>query len=103
LWLGIVLGAMNARFRDLQQFVFNIMQIFFYITPIVWRPEQLAEHPEVIEFNPFYYFIELLRGPLLGAPPSARVWLVAIGATAMGHMLALFFLARYRSRFALWL
>ncbi len=102
LWLGIVLGAMSARFRDLQQFVANVMQIFFYVTPIVWRPEQLAEHPEVVQFNPLYYFLELLREPLQGTAPSASVWLVTIGTTVAGYSFALFFLARYRSRIAFW-
>ena len=103
LWLGIVLGAMNARFRDLQPLVVNILQIFFYVTPIVWRPEQLPAHSEVIQFNPFYYLVELLRAPLLGSPPSTTVWLVAIMATLAGFVVAFAFLARYRSRIALWL
>jgi homopolymeric O-antigen transport system permease protein len=103
LWLGFVLGAMSARFRDLQPLVVNIAQIFFYVTPIVWRPEQLPDHPEVIHFNPFYYFVELLRAPLLGTIPSASVWLVAIATTVIGSAVALLFLARYRSRIAFWL
>jgi lipopolysaccharide transport system permease protein len=103
LWLGFVLGSINARFRDFQPFVVNIMQVLFYMTPIVWRPEQLPEHREIIEFNPFYYFVELLRAPLLGTAPSTSVWLVAITTTVIGSAVAIFFLAQFRSRIAFWL
>jgi len=103
IWVGIVLGSLNARFRDLQPIIFNVMQIFFYVTPIVWRPEQLAEHPAVVQFNPLYHFIELLRMPLLGTVPPATTWLVAIGITVFGYLGALLFFGHYRGRIAYWL
>jgi ABC-2 type transport system permease protein/lipopolysaccharide transport system permease protein len=103
LWIGMLFGALNARFRDLQPIIFNVMQIFFYVTPIVWRPEQLPEHPEIVQLNPLYHFVELLRLPLLGAAPAASTWLVTIGITIAGYLGTLLFLARYRGRIAYWL
>ena len=103
LWVGIVLGALNARFRDLQPLVVNVMQIFFYLTPIVWRPEQLPQHPEIVTFNPLYHFVELLRMPLLGTVPPLTTWLVTIGVTVAGYAGTLLFLARFRGRIAYWI
>jgi ABC-2 type transport system permease protein/lipopolysaccharide transport system permease protein len=103
LWVGMLLGALSARFRDLQPIVFNIMQIFFYVTPIVWKPEQLAEHPAIVQLNPLFHFIELLRLPLLGIAPPAATWFVILGITAAGFLVTLAFLTRLRGRIAYWL
>lgn len=103
LWIGFVLGALNARFRDLQPLVANVMQIFFYVTPIVWRPEQLPANPEIVQLNPFYHFIAVLRMPLLGVTPPAATWLVTVAITVAGYAVALLFMARYRGRIAYWL
>jgi ABC-2 type transport system permease protein/lipopolysaccharide transport system permease protein len=103
LWGGMLLGALNARFRDLQPIIVNIMQIFFYVTPIVWRPEQLPQHPAIVQFNPLYHFVELLRMPLLGMVPPLATWLVTIGITVLGYIVTLFFLARFRGRIAYWI
>lgn len=102
LWMGLLFGALCARFRDLPPIIANILQIFFYITPIVWKPDQLAAHREVVYLNPAYYFLELLREPLLGAAPSVSTWLVVIAVAVLGWLVTLWFLARFLGRIAFW-
>ena len=34
-WIGIVLGVACTRFRDLSQIVQNLVQVLFYLTPIM--------------------------------------------------------------------
>jgi lipopolysaccharide transport system permease protein len=102
-WMGIILAALNARFRDLQPLVANVIQIFFYVTPIIWRPQQLAEHPAIVYLNPLYHFVELLRMPLLGAATPAATWMVTIAITVFGFLAAGIFFGRYRGRIAYWL
>ena len=103
LWGGMLLGALNARFRDLQPIIVNVMQIFFYVTPIVWRPEQLPQHPAIVLFNPLYHFVELIRMPLLGMVPPLATWLTTIGITVLGYVVTLAFLACFRGRIAYWI
>ena len=102
-WIGMLIGALSARFRDLQPIVLNVMQIFFYLTPIVWMPEQLSDHPEIVQLNPLYHFVELLRMPLLGVVPPLSTWVITVGITIVGYAVTLVFLARYRGRIAYWL
>lgn len=103
LWLGMLLGALSARFRDLPPIVFNVMQIFFYITPIVWKPNELAAYPAIVALNPIHYFVELLRAPLLGTVPPLATWLVVCSITVLGSAGTFVFLARFRGRIAYWL
>jgi ABC-2 type transport system permease protein/lipopolysaccharide transport system permease protein len=102
-WIGILFGALSARFRDLQQIVFSVMQIFFYITPIVWKPEQLSQYPAIVSYNPLHHFLELLRAPLLGSAPTSQSWICVLAVTVIGYLTAFLFLMRFRGRIAYWL
>ena len=38
----LLLGAFCARFRDIPPIVGSMMQIAFFVTPVIWKPEQLG-------------------------------------------------------------
>ena len=101
-WVALLLGALCARFRDIPQIVASLMQLFFFITPVIWHPSALPGQHRVITYNPFHHFIEIMRAPLLGAVPPAASWLAVIAMTLLGWMVTFAFLARYRRRFAYW-
>lgn len=100
--LGILLGLLSARFRDIPQIVTSLVQLLFFVTPIFWRPEMLATHSWVVDWNPIFHLIELVRAPLLGNPAPAASWLIATCVTVLGWLVALAFFARYRARIAYW-
>ena len=103
-WVGILLGTLCARFRDLPQIVASVVQIAFFMSPVIWKPEQLAGRmPLLTDWNPFSSFLALLRDPLLGRAPSGRDYLVALVVTAVGFALALPFFARFRPRIVYYL
>jgi len=103
MWIGLLFGLLNARFRDFSQLVNNAMRLVFFVTPIIWYAE-LATGFRIIfvHLNPFYYFIEILRAPMLGSFPSSQVWTVAIAITAAGWIVALPIYARWRQQIAYW-
>lgn len=104
LWIGLVLGILATRYRDIVEIVSNIIRILFFLTPILWLPDMMGGGRSVLlDFNPFYHFVELLRAPLLGSAPHALAWLVAGGTAALGCPLALWIFARFKSRVAYWL
>lgn len=106
LWMGIVLGILCARFRDIQQIIASLVQIVFFITPVMWLPSILEGRGLalwLIVANPFYHFLEIVRAPLLGSPLPTLSWWVAIGATALVTMFGLFILGRFRNRLPYWL
>ena len=96
------LGMLCARFRDVGQIVASVMQLAFFMTPIMWKPELLGEWQWTLPFNPFYAIVETVRGPLVegGGPLSA--WIAALIYTAALVSLALAFFVRYRGRIAFW-
>jgi lipopolysaccharide transport system permease protein len=99
---GLLLGMVCARFRDIPPIVANAVQLAFFVSPILWKPELLGNAMVWMAFNPFYALLETVRGPLLegGGPPLA--WLAAIVYTTLHVVLAGFLFARFRSRIAFW-
>ena len=102
LWIGLLLGLTSARFRDIPLIVANVVQVMFFITPVIWKPSMLPDRALFLELNPFYHFMEILRGPLLGSTPGVENWLVAIAITLIGWGITLFFYTGYRWRLAYW-
>ena len=109
-WVALLFGIVTTRFRDLTPITQSIVQLMFFLTPIVWIYEDLlnspnpaiAERARLAEFNPFLHFVEIIRRPLLGQPQLLRYWIVVLVITVVGWALTLFVLRRYRSRVSYW-
>jgi lipopolysaccharide transport system permease protein len=99
----MMLGSFCARFRDIPPIVASIMQIAFFVTPVVWRPEQLGAKGWWLPLNPFDALLEVVRGPLLGIAPGANVWELAIGYSLGFCLLSWLLFARVRGRLAYWM
>jgi ABC-type polysaccharide/polyol phosphate export permease len=103
--IALALAIVCARYRDLTQIVVSIMQVSFYLTPIIWLPSMIPNRPGVnlLEINPFFHFLELLRGPLLGTVPNMSSWIIVILITIGCWVIAIFIFFRFRNRLAYWM
>ncbi|MBM3486316.1 MAG: ABC transporter permease [Alphaproteobacteria bacterium] len=101
-WLGILVGALCARFRDVPPIVSSLLQMVFFVTPIIWKPELAGDRMLFVDLNPFFHFVELIRAPLLGHAPAAASWLVCIAVTAVGWIATALVFRRCRARIAYW-
>jgi lipopolysaccharide transport system permease protein len=101
----LVLAVVCTRFRDMTQVAQNFMQVLFYATPIVWMPSSLPQSSvsSVLELNPFYHLISLVRDPLLGQVPETMDWMIGVVLAIVGWAFALVFFGRYRRRVPYWL
>ena len=101
-WIGLMLGLVSARFRDIPQMVASVVQVMFFLTPIIWKPELLPERTPVLDFNPFYHLVEIVRAPMLGRYPAPASWLGMLAMALGGWLLTLLVYRRYRWRLAYW-
>ena len=102
IWVGLLLGIISARFRDVPPIVASVVRVLFFVTPIIWMPELMPGRALVLDFNPLYHFVELVRAPLLGQVPGFVSWLAVSGITLGGWLVAFVLLRRYRRRIAYW-
>lgn len=109
LWINAVsystiLALLGTRFRDIPILVASLIQVAFFLTPIMWSPSILPDRYHfVINFNPFAQFMELFRNPLLGILPSNYTLVTTFGLTIIGIFSAFVIFVRYRARIAYWL
>lgn len=101
---GIMLAIIGARYRDIAQIIKSLIQVIFFVTPVMWGPEILITHYHwIVDLNPFYAFLELIRAPLQGQFPSLASLTMVAGLTILGVVASFTILTRYRSRIVYWL
>ena len=98
----LLLGSICARFRDIPPIVGSIMQIAFFLTPIIWRPELIGPNAKFLVLNPFYTLLALVRDPLLNQMPALDVWVAGITWSGALCFAAALVFARVRARLAFW-
>lgn len=99
---ALFLGPLCARFRDIGPIMANVMQLAFFLTPVIWKPQLLGEGAAWLPLNPFYTLLETVRGPLVEGGAGATVWAAAVLYTALACAAAGAFFARFRGRVAFW-
>jgi ABC-type polysaccharide/polyol phosphate export permease len=104
-WMALILGIVCARYRDMTQIVASLLNVVFYMTPIMWLPSLLSGQRRfyLLELNPFNHLLEIVRSPLLGTLPSNLSWLVCAAMAIIGWMLALAVYSKYVHRLSFWL
>ncbi len=103
-WIGYFLSILCARFRDVPQIVGSIMQVVFFVTPIMYLPEQLVHRGvTLLRYNPFANLLEVVRSPILGEAPStwALGMCAAMAVVELGVVVP--FAGRYAARVIYWL
>jgi len=103
-WIGYFLSIMCVRFRDIPQIVSSVMQVVFFVTPVMYLPAQLAQRGvTVLKLNPFANLLEIVRDPILGAAPSQWALVSCAAMAAVGLAVVVPFAGHYAPRVVYWL
>jgi ABC-type polysaccharide/polyol phosphate export permease len=103
LWISILLGLVSTRFRDLPPIITSVLQILFFVTPIIWPIELLGNWQGIAALNPVFAAIDVIRAPLLGAATAGSSWPVLLLVTVLGCGATFAIFARFRTRIAYWI
>jgi ABC-type polysaccharide/polyol phosphate export permease len=93
LLLITIFAHLNARFRDVAHLASVGMQVLFYVTPVIFPANLLRGRRAlslVVDLNPLFHLLEVVRRPLLTATPAgldsytavALILVVLTGAAA---------------------
>jgi ABC-type polysaccharide/polyol phosphate export permease len=100
--IGVSLSIIGARFRDITQITQSVIQILFFVTPIMYFPRLVTSNSWVLTVNPFAYYLDLVRSPLLGSSPAPQSWLVATLTLALLSIFAAWLYKRKSHRIPFW-
>lgn len=97
-----ILGPLCARFRDLPPIVASLMQLLFFLTPIFWQAKMLGPRQYLVNYNPFFLFVNLIRTPFSGGVPNLKTY-VGVGLVIVVlYAVAIPVFARCRARISFW-
>ena len=99
------MGVINVLFQDSQHLIEVLLQILFYVTPIMYLADQLPKKLVwIIKLNPLAYMIEMLRQPILNSQiPSLTTYSFAMLAVSIVAGAAIFMLMRFERRIIFYL
>ena len=103
--IGLWLGPVVVRYRDVGEIVNSVTRVLFFFTPIFWVTSDLSRNQvaALSGWNPLAYLLQFLRAPLLGEWPSwLTVW-ACLGITLVNLLAGLVHFSRTRNRLAYWL
>jgi ABC-type polysaccharide/polyol phosphate export permease len=101
---GLVLAMIGGRYRDISQIIKSFIQVVFFVTPIMWKPEVLPPAKRFIaNWNPMYCLIEMIRAPLIGYLPTVTTFVIVALVTVIGLLACYFVFVSRRARIIYWL
>ncbi|MBQ4856520.1 ABC transporter permease [Rhodanobacter sp. B2A1Ga4] len=86
LGLGLILGVLNVFIRDVAQVMTVVLQLLFWLTPIVYMPNIIPERLRVVlEFNPMMHMVAAFQSVILygRSPDFGALSVVAVAAVAL--------------------
>ena len=99
-----VIGITFARIRDIQRFVSSIMVIFMMVTPVFWFPDMIqGTRRLIVDYNPFYHIIEIIRQPLLGNIPTYENYAFVFGVFGFFLILQRLIYTPNKSKIIFWI
>jgi ABC-type polysaccharide/polyol phosphate export permease len=102
-WISMLVGVLCTRYRDLPPIITNVMQIIFFLSPIMYKPSTLpAQLRFIVHVNPVFYLVEAVRAPLLGEAPGMQVSIVLAVFAVIGWVVTFRFFQVARSRVPYW-
>ena len=103
-WISAVVGFISARYRDMPQIINALVQIGFFVSPIMWRRSQISDHlANFLDWNFFAIFLDLMRAPLLSETIESRIWIVSLISGVVGTALTIGLSQKIKSKMPFYL
>jgi ABC-2 type transport system permease protein len=101
--IGLFLFTLATRFSDVREMYTVLVQVWFYLTPVVYHISIVPVKYRVpIWLNPMYYLVQTFRKPVYdGVLPGADVMLPSVGVSLFFFIAGWIFFCHRSDKFAL--
>jgi lipopolysaccharide transport system permease protein len=101
LGVGVMLSALTAAYRDFRFVVGFLVQIWFFLSPVIYPVSFIPERFRwFLALNPMYGTIEAFRAAILGRPLPFGAWAVSVVVSLICLVAGLAYFARTERRMA---
>ena len=101
-WISILFGCLSLRFQDLMPALNSLMQIMFFVTPIIYQQSIIPGGEKLSMLNPFYHILVVVRGNLIKEDVTLFNWIAVLVINIIGIAVTLWVLRRSRPKLAYW-
>jgi lipopolysaccharide transport system permease protein len=99
---SVVVSMICVRYRDVPPVMTSVLQLLFFVSPIIWVPENIKGGGLFVALNPVAYLLAITRDPIMGTSPHVLNWIGAILFVALATAVMAYVYTRYRSRIVYW-
>lgn len=98
--IGMIAATAQVYIRDYAPLQSLVLQALFYVTPILYDFNMLADmgFSVIYRINPFFYLIQVMRDALMGQPANPVFWGTAVAITAGVFCIAQILFARTKNK-----
>lgn len=99
--VGMILAALNVRYRDVKHAIPFIIQLWLFVTPIIYPSSILKGYAPLMALNPLGGLIEAFRGCLIpGTALPGRSFLISLAITGALFLIGAVYFRRAEREFA---
>jgi len=101
--VALFLFSLATRFSDVREMYGVIVQVWFYLTPIVYHISIVPANYRIpIWLNPMYHLVQTFRDPIYeGTLPEVRPLLISVAIAVVTFLAGWLYFCRRSERFAL--
>ena len=76
IWVSLCFGILATRYRDIGPLLFSVVQLLFFMTPIIWNDDTLRQQgagrwASIVELNPLLHYLDIVRSATAGRSSGA--------------------------------
>ncbi|WP_409433219.1 ABC transporter permease [Litorimonas sp. RW-G-Af-16] len=102
--LSYIIAYVCVRYRDMIEVIGSILQVTYFVTPIMWTSDLLPDHLEPYLFlNPVAAMIEIVTDPILGKDIDPKAFYMVGGLFIVLLIITPLVVARNRKRAIYWM
>jgi lipopolysaccharide transport system permease protein len=99
---SMIISMICVRYRDVPPVMASVLQLLFFISPIIWVPDHIKGGELFVALNPVAYLLAVTRDPIMGVSPHLTSWVGAMAFAAVATVAMGYVYTRYRSRIVYW-
>jgi lipopolysaccharide transport system permease protein len=99
---SLVVSMICVRYRDVPPVMTSVLQLLFFVSPIIWIPENIKGGELFVALNPVAYLLAITRDPIMGVSSHLMNWAGAVAFVVVATVAMAYIYTRYRSRVVYW-
>jgi len=103
--LSFIFASLCLKFRDIQFTIIILMQLIFFVTPVLWETVQLSENINnlIVLPNPAYHYIEVFRSAILNNTINQFSLTYVLIFTTSVFLISLFIYNKIKNKIIFWI